>query len=96
MSKEINVGDSVRLLGVPDWLIHDLPESEQVEILSFVGQVTVVTEIDAYGYFWVGFGETLFEGSVAHYSGHSFCVSREWLTLTNADDQEAEKARDKV
>ena len=79
MTNEVEVGRRVRLLGVPDWLVHDLPGHGQDAIRSFVGQVTVVTSIDAYGYFWLGFGNTVNEGDHACYSGHSFCVPREFL-----------------
>lgn len=79
MATEIQVGDQVRLLGLPDWLTHDLPESEQTEMLTFVGQSAVVHEIDDYGYFWLGFGSTFDVGSTAHYSGHSFGVPREFI-----------------
>lgn len=76
---EIQVGDRVRLLGLPDWLAHDLPQGEQQELRAFVGQTTVVDDIDAYGYFWLGFGGTVDLEDHARYSGHSFCVTREFL-----------------
>jgi hypothetical protein len=79
MTCDIRVGDRVKLLDLPDWLIHDLPESEQVEMRAFIGQCAVVSEIDAYGYFWLGFGCTVEVGDVAYYSGHSFCVPREFI-----------------
>ena len=44
---EIQAGDRVRLLGLPDWLVHDLPQDEQTELRAFVGQITEVTDIDA-------------------------------------------------
>jgi hypothetical protein len=75
------VGDRVRLLGLPDWLIHDLPESEQREMRMFVGQTTEITGIDVAGHHWVGFGQTTDTeaGSDAHYAGHSFCVTPDFL-----------------
>ncbi|MBK6651848.1 MAG: hypothetical protein IPG42_20420 [Betaproteobacteria bacterium] len=45
-------GDAVRLLGLPSWLLHDLPEDEQAELLACVGKVMQVQEIDSYGYSW--------------------------------------------
>jgi hypothetical protein len=39
MTLDIRVGDRVRLLGLPDWLTNDLPESEQEELHAFVGQL---------------------------------------------------------
>ena len=58
MSNDVKVGDSVKLLGLPDWLTNDLPLSEQIEMRSFVGKCAVVSEIDSHGYFWIGFGRS--------------------------------------
>jgi hypothetical protein len=84
MSVDICVGDHVRLLGLPDWLIHDLPESEQLEMRAFVGRQAVVTSIDVAGYFWIGFGEITESSDIAYYSGHSFCVPRECLSKVSS------------
>jgi hypothetical protein len=81
MRRDIQVGDRVRLLGLPDWLLHDLPEREQVEMRAFVGQCAVISKVDAYGYFWIGFGNTVEIADIADYSGHSFCVPREFLAI---------------
>lgn len=85
MDYEIRVGDRVKLLSLPDWLTHDLPETEQVEMRAFIGQSAIVSEIDAHGYFWLGFGTTFEEGDSARYSGHSFCVSREFIEQIGSD-----------
>jgi hypothetical protein len=74
-------GDRVRLIAVPDWLLKDLPKDEQCEIRSYVGSTTTVTEVDAHGYFWVGFGNTVEDHDDARYGGHSFCVPRDCLEL---------------
>jgi hypothetical protein len=79
MTGDIRVGDRVKLLGLPDWLTHDLPEDEQVEMRGFIGQSAVVSEIDTHGYFWLGFGSTTQGSDTAHYSGHSFGVPREFI-----------------
>jgi hypothetical protein len=79
MTLDIGVGDRVLLLGLPDWLTHDLPESEQEEMRAFVGQSAVVSEVDSHGYYWLGFGSTTEAGDSAHYSGHSFGVPREFI-----------------
>jgi hypothetical protein len=84
MSAEICVGDRVRLKELPDWLIHDLPESEQFEMRTFVGRESIVTSIDLAGYFWIGFGESSESSDTAFYSGHSFCVPRECLSKATA------------
>ena len=78
----LRVGDRVRLLGLPDWLIHDLPDSEQREMLAFIGQATEITAIDAAGYLWLGFGQATEGEDDAHYAGHSFCVTPDFLQHT--------------
>lgn len=75
-------GEQVQLVALPNWLIDDLPVSEQDEMLSYVGQNTTITEIDAYGYIWIEFGNTFEDDDSAHYKGHKFCVTPdclEWL-----------------
>lgn len=79
MTSDIRVGDRVKLLGLPAWLTHDLPESEQVEMRAFVGQSAVVSEIDSHGYFWLGFGSTTDMDDAGHYSGHLFGVPRDFI-----------------
>lgn len=75
----LRIGDRVTLLGLPDWLVHDLPVDEQREMRGFVGQIAEITDIDAHGHAWLGFGHTVEDGDDAHYSGHSFCVPLEFL-----------------
>jgi hypothetical protein len=79
VSNDIKVGDRVRLLGLPDWLVHDLPASEQAEMRTFVGQSCEVSEIDAYGYYRLGFGLTVEDADTTYYTGHSFGVPREFI-----------------
>jgi hypothetical protein len=79
MPVDIRVGDHVRLLGLPDWLTNDLPESEQEELRAFIGQSAVVSDIDSHGYFWLGFGGTTQVEDATRYSGHSFCIPREFI-----------------
>lgn len=79
MKNEIKAGSLVRLLGVPDWLIRDLPDDEIDLIMAQVGSVAVVTEIDDYGYFWLGFDRTQEDGTVAFSMSGWFSVSEEYL-----------------
>jgi hypothetical protein len=81
MGNDIQLGSRVKLLGLPNWLVHDLPESEQIEICSYIGQSATVMEIDGYGYLWLGFGLTIESGDTAYYNGHSFAVPREFVEL---------------
>ena len=79
MNAEFSVGQRVTLIKVPDWLLRDLPTDEQDEIKAFVGSTTTITEIDKFGYFWIGFGRTDDVEDEARYSGHSLCVSADCL-----------------
>src|SRR2546429_3709690 len=55
----IDVGNHVRLLSVPAWLLKDLPSDEQLEMLSYIGRIACVQSIDAHGYIWLGFGSAV-------------------------------------
>lgn len=77
--EHLKVGDEVILLDIPKWLIHDLPLEEQKELLTFVGQKARITEIDNFGYFWIGFGGYIDEGEYQYYSGHSFAISQKYI-----------------
>ena len=81
MSHLLKPGDSVRLLGLPSWLLHDLPKDEQNELMSYVGKVMQVQEIDSYGYIWVGLGSISEHSDHSSYSGHSFGVPAEFVEL---------------
>jgi hypothetical protein len=70
----LRVGDKVRLLRIPKWLTHDLPQDEQDAIKAQVDKIMRVTEIDAHGYVWLSFGVTTSVGDTAQYKGHSFAV----------------------
>jgi hypothetical protein len=69
---ELKVGDNGVFLKAPDWLLRDLPAEEQNEILSFVGRTAMITAIDEFGYFWIGFGVQVDDGEESRYSGHLF------------------------
>ena len=80
MTPAFRVGDRVRLLGLPDWLIHDLPEDEQRAMRSFVGRCTRITQIDAHGNPWVEFSVATEQPiDAARCEGHEFCISVEML-----------------
>ena len=84
MKKKIKLGDYVKLVELPEWLIHDLPDDEKAQIVSYIGKTAVITEIDNYGYYWLGFG-VVTEGAVnASYIGHSFCVTDDCLKLVSS------------
>ena len=81
MSYLFKPGDSVRLLGLPDWLLHDLPKDEQADLVGYVGKLMQVQEVDTYGYVWVGLGSTTEYADHSTYGGHSFGVPPEFVEL---------------
>lgn len=83
--RELCVGDRVKLIDVPDWLIRDLPDDEKQEIIACVGKEALIDRVDNAGYYWLGFGVTAEEGGAAYYSGHSFCVPSECLQVVRKD-----------
>jgi hypothetical protein len=81
MKNIFKVGDTVKLIAIPAWLVDDLPVEEQEQIRSFVGHQSTVQEVDKFGYVWVGFGSTKDHSDMdsARYSGHSFAVPPDCL-----------------
>jgi hypothetical protein len=49
----VRLGDTVRIIEIPEWLIHDLPKEEALAITACIGSKMVVNEIDNNGFFWV-------------------------------------------
>jgi hypothetical protein len=80
------VGDEVVFIEAPEWLLRDLPYDEQQEILAFVGQTAKVTDIDQFGYFWIGFGSQVDCGEESSYSGHALAVTADCLRPHEPDD----------
>ena len=78
---ELKVGDRVVFIRAPEWLLKNLPMEEQEEIRSFVGRTAEITELDEFGYFWIGFGTQADEGEESIYAVHSFAVTAECLDL---------------
>lgn len=83
--RKIKQGDYVKLISVPEWLLKGLPENDQEEIKSFVGKISIIEEIDCYGYFWIGFGVTTCNGDDAEYEGHSFAITENCIELINTE-----------
>jgi len=56
--QRIAVGDDARILSIPNWLTHDLPEEDVTRLKAQEGKIMRVLEIDAHGYIWFGTGNT--------------------------------------
>jgi hypothetical protein len=52
--QRIAVGDEVRILCIPQWLTHELPEEDVARLKTREGKIMRVLELDAHGYIWFG------------------------------------------
>jgi len=49
----INAGDRVRIINIPHWLLHDLPEEDQQRLKAHLGQVVTVLKLTPQGHLWL-------------------------------------------
>jgi hypothetical protein len=49
----VTVGSKVRLLSLSGQWLEDLPAEERFDVMSMVGEILIVEEIDEYGHPWV-------------------------------------------
>ena len=49
----VTVGSTVRLLSLSGQWLEDLPAEERSDVMSMLGEIFVVEEIDEYGHPWV-------------------------------------------
>jgi hypothetical protein len=49
----VRVGSKVRIVGLSGGWLESLPKVEKNDVLSMIGEVFVVEEIDEYGHPWV-------------------------------------------
>ena len=75
---EIKVGNVVKILKIPEWLIHDLDTESAKIVKSCEGANMEITEIDEYGYAWV---EKVSISTEENYQSNSFCMEPENLLL---------------
>ncbi|QKE62482.1 hypothetical protein HNE05_03610 [Aquipseudomonas campi] len=52
--KTITAGSFVRIIEIPTWLTHDLPEQEVQRLRQCEGSIMKILEVDKYGYIWFG------------------------------------------
>ncbi|WP_018607383.1 hypothetical protein [Uliginosibacterium gangwonense] len=65
-------GTRVRLLSLSGEWFDNLPADEKADVLSMIGEVFEVTEIDEYGYPWVG--ESWPDAAKGEWRGHSIAL----------------------
>jgi hypothetical protein len=51
--REVNIGTKVRLLSLSGQWFDELPADEKLLVMSMIGEVFIIEEIDSYGQPWV-------------------------------------------
>ncbi len=74
----VGLGDKVRLLSVPKWLLDKLPEDEVKSIKSMIGEVFIVDEIDEYGGVWI---EKILDDGNGMIHSHSISLNSDEIEL---------------
>lgn len=49
----MKVGDKVRVLAIPDWLVHGLPQEDVDNLRAQTGRVHDIRELQPGGYLWL-------------------------------------------
>ena len=70
--QSVEIGTKVRVLEVADSVMRDLPPQERRDLMSMVGEVFEVYEIDQYGSAWV---EKTWHAGDGEYRSHSLGLS---------------------
>ncbi|CAN7392844.1 hypothetical protein LJR129_002437 [Acidovorax sp. LjRoot129] len=53
----MKVGDQVRVLAIPEWLTHDLPEEDIARLNAQVGEVVQIRELQSHSHLWFSFSD---------------------------------------
>ncbi len=77
----MKVGDKVKLIRIPYWLVHDLRKEERQAIENQLNKVLIIEEIDEFGYYWLTDGVRITEYSQEGFP--TFCVTIDCLCAQN-------------
>jgi len=55
MAGNLREGDRVRVLSIPEWLLHGLPLEDQTRLRAVKGRVVSVVKRMPHGYLWLSF-----------------------------------------
>ncbi len=53
----MKVGDKVRVLTIPDWLLRDIPEPERGTLTAQLGKVVEIRGIQGEKHLWLAFAD---------------------------------------
>lgn len=79
--RPVAVGSRVRLVQLSPSFLKSLPGDEREQIVSMIGKVFEVTEIDGYGCAWVGKGWS--NPDAGEYVGHSLGLDTHEMELVD-------------
>jgi hypothetical protein len=77
----VHVGTRVRIVKLSESLLGSLPEDEVAEVLSMIGEVFEVTEIDEHGSPWVGKDWRTLKGG--GHESHSIALSADEMEVVD-------------
>ena len=78
----VGVGTRVRLIGLTGQWLEDLPPDEKPAVLSMVGEIFEVEEIDEYGQAWVR--KSWFDGEGGICNSHSIGLAAHEMEVVDA------------
>jgi len=79
--KAVDVGSRVRLISLSGQWLEDLPADEKDDVLSMIGEIFEVQEIDEYGHPWVSKSWACEEEGRCH--SHSVALERHEIELVD-------------
>ena len=74
--QKIAEGDIVKILTIPEWLVHDMDDASRKVVKSCEGTLMKINEIDEYGYAWV---EKVTIQTESEYESDSFSMEPKYL-----------------
>lgn len=74
----------VKLTSVPKGYFDDLPLEDKESIMSCIGNIFTVDEIDQFNYWWIGFGFRKISGNRI-FETPNFCVPKDCVERQNDD-----------
>lgn len=74
-------GTRVRLLSLSGEWFDNLPADEKADVLSMIGEVFEVTEIDEYGYPWIG--KSWPDATEGKWRGHSIALESQEMEVVD-------------
>lgn len=79
----VNVGSLIRVISLSGKWLDEIPPNEKIDVLSMVGSVFAIEEIDQFGQAWIHKTWTNPENGTYH--SHSIALTQQEMELIDAD-----------